>query len=609
MFDDVKIPKIERFFIFLKLNMVCVKIFSEYCNEFMNRIVYILLVLGVTLCSCDDYFSTESDSTYTEKLVFSNVDLAEQAVVGIYSNMCDDNLYSKKLSMYFSMNTDAEYISGETDNGRRGVARYVATSSNTELYAVWTSLYQAIERANLCISGIRSSNVLIDGGSQQKNKMRRLLGESLTLRAILYFDLVKNFGDVPLKREPSEFSQSLILPKTSRAEILDGLIEDLTEAKELLPWFSELGTSERVHKGFVKGLLARVALFRAGCGMNENNEKPHDRMAYYEIANRECKDIVESSQHALNPSFELIFRTQCQYEKDLTHGESMFELAFGKLNRGELGYYIGVKHEENAKYGKSEAGMYAPPSFFYSYDTADCRRDVTCAVYKYTSDGVQSLTNITAVTLAKWRKEWIKPAVTGSAKYTGVNYTFMRFSDVLLMLAETENELNDGPTDIAKNALKEVRKRAFNVSSQKVKVHDYVDSLNSKDLFFNALVDERAWEFAGEGVRKYDLIRWGLLADKIEKCKADLVKIQTEEPPFENVPQKVYWKLSDDGETIEIANIDKLYVGDDFDVKTASNSKWKSKLSTSYIDRVAEANPDQNRFLPIPQKAQELIKN
>ena len=67
--------------------------------------------------------------------------------------------------------------------------------------------------------------------------------------------------------------------------------------------------------------------------------------------------------------------------------------------------------------------------------------------------------------------------------------------------------------------------------------------------------------------------------------------------------------MSDDGETIEIANIDKLYVSDDFDVKTASNSKWKSKLSTSYIDRVAEADPDQNRFLPIPQKAQELIKN
>lgn len=589
--------------------MVCVKKISEYCKGFMNRVVYILLVLSFALCACDDYFSAESDSTYTEKLVFSNVDLAEQAVVGIYSAMCDDNLYSKKLSLYFSMNTDVEYISGETDNGRRGLARYVASSSNTELYATWTSLYQAIERANLCISGIRSSNVLIDGGGLQREKMRRLLGEALTLRAILYFDLVKNFGDVPLKREPSEFSQSLILPKTSRTEILDSLIEDLAEAKELMPWFSELGTSERVHKGFVKGLLARVALFRAGCGMTENNEKPHDSIYYYEIANRECKEVAESYQHALNPSFESIFRAQCQYEKDLTYGECMFELAFGKLNRGELGYYIGVKHEENAKYGKSEAGMYAPPSFFYSYDTADCRRNVTCSFHKYTSEGIQSLSNITAITLAKWRKEWIKPAVTGSSKYTGVNYTFMRFSDVLLMLAETENELNGNPTDIAKDALKTVRKRAFNDSSQKIKVHDYVDSLNTKGLFFNALVNERAWEFAGEGVRKYDLIRWGLLADKIEECKTNLNKIQAEEPPFDNVPQKVYWKLSEDGETIEVANIDKLYVDDNFDVKTASSSKWKSKLSTSYITKVAEADPNKKRFLPIPQKAHELIKN
>ena len=101
----------------------------------------------------------------------------------------------------------------------------------------------------------------------------------------------------------------------------------------------------------------------------------------------------------------------------------------------------------------------------------------------------------------------------------------MRYSDVLLMLAETENELNGGPTAEAIAALKQVRQRAFPPSLWGEKVEQYVASKASKDDFFNAIVDERAWEFGGEFLRKHDLIRWGIYGKKVAEVRAKLVQL------------------------------------------------------------------------------------
>ena len=99
----------------------------------------------------------------------------------------------------------------------------------------------------------------------------------------------------------------------------------------------------------------------------------------------------------------------------------------------------------------------------------------------------------------------------------------MRYSDVLLMLAEADNELN-GPTDVAKSALKLVRDRAFAKSATYTKdVTNYVDSISaSKDQFFKAIVNERAWEFGGECLRRFDLVRWNNYGEIINKVVADL---------------------------------------------------------------------------------------
>ena len=88
-----------------------------------GAILIYLAVIPLICGGCDDMFTSESSSTFSSDAVFNNEALATEAVNGLYAAMCDDDLYSKKLPMYFSMNTDIEYISGNTDNGRRAIAR------------------------------------------------------------------------------------------------------------------------------------------------------------------------------------------------------------------------------------------------------------------------------------------------------------------------------------------------------------------------------------------------------------------------------------------------------------------------------------------------------
>ena len=138
------------------------------------------------------------------------------------------------------------------------------------------------------------------------------------------------------------------------------------------------------------------------------------------------------------------------------------------------------------------------------------------------------------------------------------NITFN--TDALLMLAETENELNDGPTDLAREALKTVRRRAFASGLHAEKVDNYVAALTGHDDFFEAVAQERAWEFCGEGIRKYDLIRWNRLRQSLidlrQKHIDMAVGARTGTGKYKDIPANIYWKLLDDG-TLDIVGLDQ----------------------------------------------------
>jgi len=601
----------------------------------------------ISLTGCTNFLTTQSLSTYTPDVVFSNPTYAKDAVMGIYDLLCTDYTYSSRLPLSYTTNSDIEFAGADegsyNQNNNRGTSNYFASPDNADISKVWQTLYQIIERSNLCIQNIPTSPATNDPST--KAEMMGYYGEALTLRAIAYFELVRTFGDVPFTTKPAAPDGSnFLLPATDRDTIMDHLISDLQEAEQYVPWVGtgEYSSTERITKGFIKGLVARICLARGGYALRNKpgypTERGSDWQKYYQIADNECESIITNGTHKLNPSYINIWKTLNQLQVDNTYHETMFEVALGLQHSGEIGYSIGVRFYTNPEYGYGNNANVVNTSayYFYMFDPKDLRRDVTVALATFgnSSGATQEFLqqNPISYNIAKWDQRWMSAAflagnlhAQGKVGY-GINWVMMRYADVLLMYAETENELNNGPTPAAIDALKQVRRRAFNSIDWPQEVDAYVNALTNHDSFFNAIVKERALEFGGEGLRKWDLVRWNLLGTKIQEQRDAIAAMFNRTAPYDTLPQTIFYKYLPDGQTIDRSSMNFYQDwGTTPPDPSFSSAAWLSGLSATnqalYLLRINlfssglnSAAGVQNRYLyPIPttviSSSNGLLKN
>lgn len=178
----------------------------------------------------------------------------------------------------------------------------------------------------------------------------------------------------------------------------------------------------------------------------------------------------------------------------------------------------------------------------------------------------------------------------------GVNKMYMRYGEVVLMAAETANEL-EGPASAA-IYLKMLRKRAFAPADQPIKVDAYVNALTSKDAMFNAIVDEQKFEFTGEMERKQALIRWNLLGAKMAQAKLDMTDLKNRTGAYANVPSTLYYKYAANNESLIIYGLNR---GEFTDPGVGYTMYDWTSLSDSKIASLYKNNPDSKQFWPIWQ--------
>ena len=221
-----------------------------------NKFLTILLAVAgvISLNSCNDYLEVESLSNTAEAQQFDSAADTFSALVGVYNSTMGDNTYGQRMNLILSQSGDDLRTSGDYNaNDRRGVSCFGAIPTNTELLRPFLDTYAGIERANLVIKNIPISPVYQTGSADDKKLMDRYLGEALTLRALFYYDLIKNWGDVPFQDVPSADLPSVYLAKTDRDVIYEKLLDDLLKAENLVPWRSEGNTTaQRISKGAVK---------------------------------------------------------------------------------------------------------------------------------------------------------------------------------------------------------------------------------------------------------------------------------------------------------------------------------------------------------------------
>jgi SusD family. len=601
-------------------------------KQINKHILIFISCLSLLMMSCNKYLQENPITSYGPNLVFGSVDNAKQSLIGVYSQLAGDQGYGIRLSMYYTV--DADDICGPTgaaDNDRRDIARYSANANNLQLEKPWEQIFKGIEYANICILNIPKMSLYTSGTDAQKAELKRLYGEALTLRAQFYFEAVRNWGDVPAQWLPSSYQTNLFIARTDRDSIYNHVLDDLKTAEDLLPWRTEvtqLGDplDERITKGAAKALRARIALFRGGYSLrvdSKSMKRGSDYLTYYKIAQQECADIIaQPTQHSLDPSFKDFWKNNvCAVTKiQDSYGEIVFQVAMSGGNSAagdsKLGYYDGPRVNNGSALARGN-GLFIVPTYFYSFDRNDLRRDVTCCPYNVNADGVTKTgIAITSMADGKYRSDWVTPAIptNSTAQYFGINWIVIRFSDVLLMYAEADNEINNGPSAAAINALKQVRTRAFGGNANLIGTIP-----TDHDGFFNAVINERWWEFGGEGIRKYDLIRWNLLGSKLSDAKSALLSLSkfqaatvapySQGVPYSSLAQKMYYIKTATGDDSTIWS-NSFYSPSPSSTPAGTTSVTFLSASNldptsgnvSYMGRFAQFfTANKGELLPIPQ--------
>ena len=481
-----------------------------------------LASLGFTACS--DFLDVDSVSKYDSEGVFGEKTEINRALNGVYAKLMSGDFYGDAYFTKFVFNSDVEFTTNTSDVAtNNSFRRFDGNSTASDVEKFWNAAYSGVEYANNFVYYLERSPLY----STEDAEIMQMMGEAKVIRAMFFHDLVTYFGDIPFTFEPASVVENYVMPIVSRDEVYKTLIEDLKSIAPYMKFAANLSNGvERASKEFCWSMIARMAMHAGGYSLRPDTdnpanfgkmERPANYKELYKTALAYCDSVISSATHTLSLPYYRVFVNECNYVVN-SNDDPIFEIPFAKETSGNVGYVHGPKSElyEGSTSGDNiwgEAKSSAALSAFYRFmfDPEDARRDYLNGLWGYLYNGEPTISVSYTVYNNKWSKLWSTSGNPESAGNTGINFPYMRYTDELLMYAEAANELNDGPTDAAKAALRQVRQRAF---TNPEKIDSYIESMSgSKDDFLKAVLDERKFEFAGENMRWKDLVRNNLLAE------------------------------------------------------------------------------------------------
>ncbi|MES2276155.1 MAG: RagB/SusD family nutrient uptake outer membrane protein [Bacteroidota bacterium] len=436
----------------------------------MKRIIFIF-ILGVFIAtSCNKQLDTVPTGQLTPATGYGSAKQIAAALSGMYNNLRQSSMYSKNYTSQMMVGTDETYYYN-TNYGYTTYSYISPAPNDGDITAFWKACYQSINYCNTFLDNVDASATSVD-----PNVVRRAKGEALFLRGYYYFMLAQWFGDVPLSLHATTDPLQGQTARTPLQAVYDQIITDMTTAEGMLQdqTYASLGYSEKVSVTAVEGMLARVCLYAAGAPLNDTKR--------YADAKAWALKVVNSGQHALQPNFQNVFMAEMQ---DTYNTENMWEIGFNVMSSGtsaggQFSVFTGISNSQIATgastvyYGYDYGYVKSQARLYCSYEPGDLRRDWTLGNYTWTITGNNTAAAVSIKTYfqpaqiwsrnpGKWRREYEIPLSLAQQTISCTNFPVLRYSDVLLMLAEAENELN-GPTSIAYNAINQVRARAYSAT-------------------------------------------------------------------------------------------------------------------------------------------------
>ncbi|MFZ6011097.1 MAG: RagB/SusD family nutrient uptake outer membrane protein [Bacteroidota bacterium] len=474
-----------------------------------------LIMMSLTIGGCDDLLEEKPKAQVV--LGELNPVLLEQTITGVYEPMTRSRgrLWESTVGLGFELM--AEYADGGPSQVNWSNYNNVMNAPNS-MGQPWTTLYEAIGRANLLIAALDIDKNLTE---DQKN---RGYGEARFVRALCYYFAVRVWGKVPLRLQPIANSDDTALPLSSTDDIYAQIISDLQFAEGVLPAIVPAAQAGRATQGAAKVALADVYLTRG------------------DFQNARSKSLEVMTNKATY-GYDLETSLETLYSPTLpTNKEDVFSLKFSQVIAQGMflaSYYADSKAKAAgfSVSGNKFGGAISAAPLISGWDPNDLRKRFN--LYNtYVINGVtvnaEIEKDIYDLRFGKY-KDPAAPQDTGN----GNDFYFYRYADVLLIFAEAENKVN-GPTAAAYDAINKVRRRGYGVSINNVSAAADLPEGLTQQQFDDMVFRERGYEFMAEAKRWFDMVRTGRATTLITEVRG-LIKNANRKP----TPTKTMFALPD----------------------------------------------------------------
>jgi starch-binding outer membrane protein, SusD/RagB family len=468
----------------------------------MNLVVLLVLMM---FTGCSDFLEEDPKTFTNPQSLMKSRSGVEQAVNGIYN--AGHSLYTtRSIHLMTTINTDESWAPLYVTGDRWEMMAYTFNPTNPNINTAYVAYVTAINRANMVLDNLPAVGTL--GIPDEKVFLNYKRGEALVLRAWYYFKHMSTFGNVPLITTFNDFE---LKPRnTPIPEIYKQIIADLKEAETILPnWQDKIAEPGRINRGAAKSLLGIVYLTKATSEAKEGTD--------FQNAASKLKEVIDTEGYDLWAAYKDAFIPANKNKKeDIFSQQAQVNTSFASVMYSEF-----VPHPAPTGASRAYALAAITEVLYKSYEAGDKRLGMYI-----TGDYVIRSTGIVqkAVYPYHFHEKFLDP-VNGPLSYNNfsTNMPLIRFADVLLSYSEAVNASNSTPSSEAYSGINRVRARAG------------LSGLSglSKEQFFDEIVKERARELFCEGVRWFDLKRWGLLkkaenkgesAPNINNIKVELPK-------------------------------------------------------------------------------------
>ena len=511
--------------------------FKKYTMKNTNKIIALLFIVTVFFNSCDNQLIDIPENAFSEIQVFSTEEGVETAVNGMYSQLQGYDYYGARMRLLLWPHS-GKYQSKQGANN--DVNKLDATNTNINLDKLWRGMWQTINQINTVIINVEGNGLDNETTS---------LGQAHFLRAIVYFDLVRMFEEVPIRLSPTT-KDNIHIAKSTKEELYNLIIEDLKKAADFLPNRGEY-IDGRPFKFAANAYLAKVYITLAGRNSAPTNFPEFNAVTESEITTANITDFWEEAKTELdnvidNGGYSLVSTYADLWKQDSRNtSESIFELQYGHTGAVRTNDIMRDVLPTGSEYGPLGAKLFGRirpnKEMFSDHIIQYSGNDYTGTNFISAGTGADIITLDEAVADPRINETFMfnsyiktnngKPANIfprlnkGNNAYTQLkkykdltydgtttinNHIMLRYADILLLRAEVENEIS-GPST-AYTYVNEVllRARTTNTGTTLQPAGWDAVSVPTQDEFRERIMKEREYELNGEGHEWFDMRRRGL---------------------------------------------------------------------------------------------------